>query len=154
MWKEFCTLVKNNYFKNAIHGVLSNLKYFEKSRVLTDIKNLVWRQFTFLGPCTVGCMQKQQMGVFPKRFDYRSTDDSSFLHKKCLYKSVWKKPQYFMFQLLPLSCTDACSRKWMPVAMTGSLAEWQVPGMPGECSHNSKEFRSYTFTMVDWWNRQ
>ena len=29
------------YLKNAIHGVLSNLEYLEKSRVLADNKNLV-----------------------------------------------------------------------------------------------------------------
>ena len=38
------------YLKNAIHGVLSNLEYLEKSRVLADNKNLVWRQFYFSGP--------------------------------------------------------------------------------------------------------
>ena len=41
--------------KNAIHGVLLNLKYFEKSCVLTDNKNLVWGQLYFSGPLSLVC---------------------------------------------------------------------------------------------------
>ena len=44
-------------WKNANHCVSSNLNYFEKSsRVLTDNKNLVWRQLYFSGPLAVAAI--------------------------------------------------------------------------------------------------
>ena len=55
--------ILNKIFENAVHGVLSNLKYFEKSRVLKDNKNLVWRQFYFSGPLTALCIEEKEKNV-------------------------------------------------------------------------------------------